>query len=103
MKIILEKNQNVFFSADSHYNHANSCRGTSNWPEGRGTRDFHSLGEMNDAIVSGINSVVGPDDYLVHMGDWSFGGFESIIEFRKRISCKNIILFLGNLLSFKAK
>jgi calcineurin-like phosphoesterase family protein len=51
---------------------------------------------MNDAIVAGINSVVGPDDYLVHMGDWSFGGFESIVEFRKRVVCKNVILFLGN-------
>ena len=96
MKIILEKNQNIFFSSDSHYNHANICRATSNWPEGRGTRDFHSLGEMNDAIVAGINSIVGEDDYLVHMGDWSFGGFESIVEFRKRIVCKNVILFLGN-------
>jgi calcineurin-like phosphoesterase family protein len=96
MKIILEKNQNIFFSADSHFNHSNICRGTSNWGGGRGTRDFHSLGEMNDAIVSGINSVVGADDYLVHLGDWSFGGFESIIEFRKRIACKNVILFLGN-------
>lgn len=96
MKIILEKNQNIFFSSDSHYNHQNICRGVSTWPEGRGTRDFHSLGEMNDAVVSGINSVVGENDYLVHMGDWSFGGFESIVEFRKRIVCKNIILFLGN-------
>jgi calcineurin-like phosphoesterase family protein len=96
MKIILEKNQNVWFTSDSHYNHSGICRGVSHWPEGRGTRDFHSLGEMNDAIVSGINSVVGEDDYLVHMGDWSFGGFESIVEFRNRIVCKNIILFLGN-------
>lgn len=96
MKIILEKNQNLFFTSDTHYNHSNICKGTSNWPGGRGTRDFHSLGEMNDAIVTAINSAVGPDDYLVHMGDWSFGGFESIVEFRKRIVCKNIILFLGN-------
>ena len=96
MKIILEKNQNLYFTSDTHYNHSNICRGTSNWPEGRGTRDFHSLGEMNDAIVTAINSVVGPDDYLVHMGDWSFGGFESVAEFRKRIVCKNVILFLGN-------
>jgi calcineurin-like phosphoesterase family protein len=51
---------------------------------------------MNDAIVAGINSVVGADDYLIHLGDWSFGGFESIAEFKKRIICKNVILFLGN-------
>ena len=95
-KIILEKRQNLYFTSDTHYNHTNICRGVSKWPEGRGTRDFHSLGEMNSAIVSGINSVVGPDDVLVHLGDWSFGGFESIAEFRKKILCKNVILFLGN-------
>jgi len=62
MKIILEKNQNLFFTSDTHYNHSNICRATSNWDGARGTRDFHSLGQMNDAIVMGINSVVGPDD-----------------------------------------
>jgi len=96
MKVVLEKKQNIYFTSDTHYNHTNICRGVSSWTGGRGTRDFHSLGEMNDAIVSGINSVVGEDDYLVHLGDWSFGGFDSIVEFRKRIVCKNIILFLGN-------
>lgn len=96
MKIILEKNQNIFFTSDSHFSHSGICRGVSHWSDLRGTRDFKSLGEMNDAIVAGINAVVGPDDYLVHLGDWSFGGFESIVEFRKRIVCKNVILFLGN-------
>ena len=96
MKIILEKNQNIYWTSDSHFSHQNICRGVSKWPGGRGTRDFQSLEEMNDAIVAGINSVVGPDDYLIHLGDWSFGGFESITEFRKRLVCKNIILFLGN-------
>jgi calcineurin-like phosphoesterase family protein len=51
---------------------------------------------MNDAIVESINSVVGEDDILFHLGDWSFGGFENIAEFRNRIVCKNIHLVLGN-------
>ena len=96
MKIILEKNQNIFFTSDSHFSHTNLVRALSSWPEGRGTRDFQSLSEMNSAIVTGINSKVGPDDVLVHLGDWSFGGFESISEFRNRIICKNVVLFLGN-------
>ncbi len=96
MKIVLAKDQNLYFTSDTHYNHSNICRGISNWPEGKGTRDFRSLGEMNTAIVNGINSKVGPDDILVHLGDWSFGGFESISEFRNQIVCKNIVLFLGN-------
>jgi calcineurin-like phosphoesterase family protein len=51
---------------------------------------------MNDSIVESINSRVTEDDFLIHLGDWSFGGFESIREFRSRINCKNIILILGN-------
>ena len=43
-----------------------------------------------------INDIVGQDDILFHLGDWSFGGFESITEFRNRINCKNIHLILGN-------
>jgi hypothetical protein len=30
------------------------------------------------------------------LGDWSFGGFEKIEEFRSQINCKNIILMIGN-------
>jgi calcineurin-like phosphoesterase family protein len=33
---------------------------------------------------------------LICLGDWSFGGFESIEEFRNRIICRNIHLVLGN-------
>jgi calcineurin-like phosphoesterase family protein len=51
---------------------------------------------MNDKIVESINSVVGENDTLFHLGDWSFGGFDNIEEFRNRINCKNIHLILGN-------
>jgi calcineurin-like phosphoesterase family protein len=40
--------------------------------------------------------MVGEDDILIHLGDWSFGGFDKIEEFRSRILCKNIHLVLGN-------
>ncbi len=96
MKIKLEESQRLFFTSDSHYNHKNIVRGISEWSGGRGTRDFNSLGEMNSAIVNAINSKVEENDILVHLGDWSFGGFDSIIEFREKIFCKNIYLFLGN-------
>jgi calcineurin-like phosphoesterase family protein len=96
MKIILQGHQKIFFTSDSHYNHSNICSATSQWPEGRGTRKFNSLNEMNDRLVYELNAAVGPDDILVHLGDWSFGGIESISEFRNRINCKTIHLFLGN-------
>jgi calcineurin-like phosphoesterase family protein len=60
------------------------------------TRDFQTIEKMNSTIVDNINNLVGQDDILIHMGDWSFGGFENIQEFYDRLICKNIHLILGN-------
>jgi calcineurin-like phosphoesterase family protein len=97
MKIKLEPTQQLFFTSDTHYMHQNICRGTTRWSNADGfTRDFDTLDQMNDRIVNGINSAVGQDDILFHLGDWSFGGFEMIWKFRHRINCQNIHLILGN-------
>jgi len=97
MKIVLEKGQNLFFTSDTHYNHSNICRATTNWTSADNlTRDFKSLEHMNDTIVNNINEIVGENDVLIHLGDWSFGGFEMVEEFRNRIICKNVHLVLGN-------
>ena len=96
MKLILDKGQNLFFTSDTHYSHSNICRATSRWSDDNLTRDFNSLDQMNAALVNNINEVVGENDILIHLGDWSFGGFENIAEFRNRIFCKNIHLVLGN-------
>lgn len=101
MKIKLNKGR-IFFTSDTHYAHTNICRSVSNWRDENGnvpinqTRDFKSLDHMNDYIVNSINGKVGEDDTLFHLGDWSFGGFDNIEEFRNRINCKNIHLILGN-------
>ena len=102
LKIKLEIGQKLWFTSDTHFAHTNICRGVSKWKDFNGnvpikqTRDFKTLDHMNDAIVKSINSVVGENDILFHLGDWSFGGFENIAEFRSRILCKNIHLILGN-------
>lgn len=100
-KIVLQKGQRVFFFSDPHYGHANICRGTTRWEVSeRGgessVRNFDTVEQMNSAIVDGINKTVGQKDYLVCLGDWSFGGIENIWNFRKRIVCENIIHVLGN-------
>jgi calcineurin-like phosphoesterase family protein len=97
MRLKLEPNQRLYFTSDTHYNHTNICRGTTRWNDAEDiTRDFKTLDQMNDRIVAGINAEVGENDILFHLGDWSFGGFESIEEFRNRINCKNIHLIYGN-------
>lgn len=100
--IKIDKDTNVFITSDTHYSHKNICRGVTSWrlpngeiPVGQ-TRDFPTIEKMNTAIVNNINEVVGQDDILIHLGDWSFGGFEQIKEFWDRLVCKNIHLILGN-------
>jgi len=100
--IKIDTNTNVYVTSDTHFSHKNICRGVTNWrlPNGEipveQTRDFTTIEKMNTAIVNNINEVVGQDDILIHLGDWSFGGYEQIREFWDRLVCKNIHLILGN-------
>ena len=97
---------NIWVTSDTHYDHTNICRGVSRWgkynDEGifvadeASTREFKELEDMNNLLVENINDNVDAEDWLIHMGDWSFGGFEKIEEFREKINCKNIVLMLGN-------
>ena len=97
MKIVLNKGQRLWFTSDTHYNHANICKATTSWTDADNvTRDFSSLERMNAELVFWINQRVNQDDILIHLGDWSFGGFDSIKQFRDRILCRNIHLVLGN-------
>ena len=100
--IKIDKDRKVWIISDTHYGHKNICRGVTAWrlPDGSiplsQTRDFKTIEQMNESIVNNINSVVGQDDVLIHLGDWSFGGFENVKIFRDRIVCQEIHLILGN-------
>jgi calcineurin-like phosphoesterase family protein len=100
--IKLDKEKKVWVTSDTHYSHKNICRGVTDWRLPNGdipldqTRDFPTIDKMNSVIVDNINASVGQDDILIHLGDWSFGGFENIEEFHNRLICKNIHLILGN-------
>lgn len=108
LRIDLKKDQRLFFTSDTHYYHKNLCSGTTDWRntveiEGEtikvvphNTRKFDTLEEMNDRIVTNINSMVRSQDILISLGDWSFRGFDKIKEFRDRILCKNIYIITGN-------
>jgi len=80
----------------THYNHANICSSTTSWINPVTCREFISLEQMNSHLVANINERVEQDDILFHLGDWSFGGFESIRAFRESIFCKNVHIITGN-------
>ena len=49
MKLVLEKGQRLFFTSDTHYNHANICTATTTWVGAENlTRKFNTLNHMND-------------------------------------------------------
>jgi len=107
LKIVVKPGQNVYITSDTHAYHKNICRGVSNWrvlypATGEisvpidSTRDFKNIYQMTDTIAFLLNSRVLEDDILIHLGDFSFGGFENIQRFREKIVCKNLHLITGN-------
>lgn len=102
MKLQINNKQNIFFCSDPHYGHSGIVRGTSQWEGQRGCRDFETIEEHDNTLVNNINSVVGADDVLFCLGDWSFGSYKNgenisnIRKFREQINCRNIHLVFGN-------
>ena len=86
----------LWITSDTHYWHKNICLGSSVWQDKSGCRDFDNPSEMSAALVSSINKYVMQEDTLIHLGDWSFGGQENILNFFNRLNCKNIHLVPGN-------
>jgi calcineurin-like phosphoesterase family protein len=97
-------NHNIWFTSDTHWNHKNIVRGTTEWDVSKAAvgsshqsvRDFDTLEEHNTTLIKNFNSVVKPEDTLWHLGDWSFGGHENIKKFRDQLNCRNIHLIFGN-------
>ena len=103
----------TFFTSDTHFGHGNIIK-YCNRPflteqeqemiakDDRARISKESINKMNSVIIDGINSVVGPDDTLYHLGDFMFVGNnmdegikigQSILD---RIACKDIIFIFGN-------
>jgi len=80
MKIKL-KTSNVFFISDSHFSHKNIIEYDK--------RPFGSVDEHDEAIIENWNKVVGKDDYVFHLGDFSFSNPG---EFYKKLNGRKTIL-----------
>ena len=86
----------IWLTSDTHFGHKNIVKGCSDWPDTSRCREFNTLHRHNAILVNSINAYVKPDDILIHLGDWSFGGINNIEKFRSQIICQNIHLILGN-------
>lgn len=57
----------IWFISDTHFNHANIIKF---YPE---KRPFHSIKEHDEAIVAIWNSIIRPQDKVIHLGDFYLG------------------------------
>lgn len=104
----------VFFTSDTHFGHGNIMK-YSHRPgltraelellkeeEETGNRllkvSYDSIKRMDDYLLDGINSTVGENDVLYHLGDFCMGSnvANSVRRYRNAIKCKNVHLVLGN-------
>ena len=88
-ELTLDKKQedSLFFTSDTHFGHANIIKYCS--------RPFSSADEMNDALISNWSSVVGPNDTVIHLGDFCLKSKNKLRDIRNHLN-GNIYLIAGN-------
>jgi calcineurin-like phosphoesterase family protein len=97
IKLTQTSQRKIWLTSDTHYNHKNIVSGETDWSDPSRCRTFKTRADMNYELVRGINSCVKDGDVLIHHGDWSFGGFDSIRAFAQRLNPGiEIHLLLGN-------
>lgn len=77
---------NIYFSSDLHLNHEAIIKFG---------RKFDNVKQMNNHIITEINSKVGKDDMLILMGDTMMVN-KDYAWFLDSIICENVIMLFGN-------
>jgi len=73
--------------SDTHFGHANIIKYAD--------RPFRSVEEMDNALIKNWNSVVGKQDQVLFLGDFSFAGCDKTLEYRNALN-GDILFLLGN-------
>lgn len=82
-----EESEHVFFTSDTHFYHKNIIRYCD--------RPFNSIEEMNEELINNWNNVVGPEDYVFHLGDFCFAGSDKWKDIISKLN-GHIYLIKGN-------
>src|SRR3712207_7718934 len=78
----------TYFTSDTHFGHAKMLDLNS--------RPYLTVGEMDTAIVNAWNDVVGPEDVVWHLGDFSSYRDGRLDEVFWRLNGKEKHLIIGN-------
>lgn len=85
--IKFSREDKIWFTADSHIGHRNIIKYCQ--------RPFSDVEEMNKTLISNWNKVVGINDYVFHLGDFSVGGAAEWTSLLDSLNGR-IFLVLGN-------
>ena len=85
--IKFSRDEKVWFTADTHFGHRNILKYCC--------RPFFDVEEMNETLINNWNRVVGEDDVVFHLGDFSVGGAAEWTSLLDRLNGR-IFLVLGN-------
>lgn len=77
----------LWFTSDTHFGHENLITKM-------GRTAFATIEEHDAAVLAAINSRVGWNDRLVHLGDFAWHG--AVGAYRMKIQCKHILFVIGN-------
>ena len=79
--------QNIWFTSDLHFNHANIIKFCN--------RPWKTTEEMDEALISNWNSVVKPNDLIFDLGDFAFADRDKWIKLLEQLNGKHYLI-LGN-------
>ena len=77
----------LFIVSDTHWNHTNIIKFCD--------RPFKTVEEMNEELIKRWNSVVGPQDAVLHLGDVGFN-YSSLFDIIPRLNGTSKMLIRGN-------
>lgn len=78
--------EKVFVTADHHFGHENIIKFCK--------RPFKTIEEMDNALIDNWNKIVGKNDIIYHLGDFTLGDFKTAENYFKQLNGK--IQVLGN-------
>ena len=81
------KDGQIFFTGDQHWFHDNIIKYTQ--------RPFQDVEEMHEELILRHNAVVGKNDVVIHLGDFSFAPPEKTRSIFKRLNGQHHLV-LGN-------
>jgi calcineurin-like phosphoesterase family protein len=71
---------NTFFTSDTHFGHRLMLADSRRCP-----RPWHSIEAMNEDLIHNWNWMVGDNDHIYHLGDFSFMNAGKTVEILKRL------------------